>query len=263
MPKISIQLVLLVSLALTAFAVRPGDFKVTGPGGGGAMFNPTISPHDPNTVLVSCDMTGSYITHDGGRSLRMFNLRGVVNFFVHDPLDPKTIYAHATGLWRSTDGGESWNLVYPVPSDVKGVKMNSDHSDERILADPDPLSEIAALAVDPSNSKILYAAAGTKESPALFISSDYGKTWQKKVGLPDVPRRLWVDPNSATDRRTVFVASQHTIAVVGPGGVRSLPLPPAVSDISMGFGPGQQPTIYATSEQGIYVSNDGGVNWRN
>jgi len=67
------------------------------------MFNPTISPHDVNTVLVSCDMTGSYITHDGGRSWRMFNLRGVVNFFVFDPKNPKTIYAHATGLWRSVD----------------------------------------------------------------------------------------------------------------------------------------------------------------
>src|SRR5213596_3288866 len=122
---------------------RPGDFKIIGPGGGGAMFHPTISPHDSNTVLVSCDMTGSYITHDGGRSWRMFNLRGVVNFFVFDPLDPKTMYAHATGLWRSTDGGERWSLVYPSPSEVKGVKMDSDHADERILADPDPLSEIA------------------------------------------------------------------------------------------------------------------------
>jgi photosystem II stability/assembly factor-like uncharacterized protein len=245
----------------SALAERPGGFRIIGPGGGGAMFNPTISPHDPNTVLISCDMTGSYITHDGGRSWRMFNLRGVVNFFVFDPLDPKTMYAHATGLWRSTDGGERWNLVYPNPSDVKGVKMNSDHADEQILADPDSLREIAALAVDPSNSKILYAAAGTKESPALFISSDYGKTWQKKVGLPDAPRRLWVDPNSPTDGRTLFLASQHAIAVVSRGEMHSLPLPTAVGDISMGFGSGPHPTIYATSDQGIYVSNNAGANW--
>jgi photosystem II stability/assembly factor-like uncharacterized protein len=248
----------------SAWAERPGNFRVIGPGGGGAMFNPTISPHDPNTVLVSCDMTGSYITHDGGRTWRMFNLRGVVNFFVFDPLDPKTMYAHATGLWRSTDGGERWNLIYPNPSAVKGVKMNSDHADEQILADPDPLSGIAALAVDPSNSKILYAAAGTKESPALFISRDYGSTWQKKVGLPDVPRRLWVDPNSAADGRTLFLASEHAIAMISPSGLRTFPLPTAVSDISMGFGSSPQPTIsiYATSEQGIYVSNDAGANWR-
>src|SRR5258706_14596102 len=132
--KVIVIATLLLCLAC-AWAERPGDFRVIGPGGGGAMFNPTISPHDANTVLVSCDMTGSYITHDGGRTWRMFNLRGVVNFFVFDPVDPKTMYAHATGLWRSTDGGERRELGYPSPSAVKGVKMNSVHSDEQILAD--------------------------------------------------------------------------------------------------------------------------------
>src|ERR1044072_9178814 len=93
-------LVTVVLFLSTAAAQRPGNFKVLGPGGGGAMFNPTISPHDTNTVPISCDMTGSYITHDAGKSWRMFNLRGVVDFFVFDPKDPKTMYAHATGLWR-------------------------------------------------------------------------------------------------------------------------------------------------------------------
>ena len=168
------------------------------------MFNPTISPHDPNTVLISCDMSGSYITHDGGRSWRMFNLRGVVNFFVFDPVDPKTMYAHATALWRSTDAGEHWNLVYPSPSAVKGVKMNSDHSDESILADPDPLSSISAMAVDPANSHILYVAAGPKESPALFVSRDYGKNWQKQASLPDVPRRSVDRPAFSRQENTQY-----------------------------------------------------------
>jgi photosystem II stability/assembly factor-like uncharacterized protein len=245
----------------SAVAERPGGFRIIGPGGGGAMFNPTISPHDANTVLISCDMTGSYITHDGGHTWRMFNLRGVVDFFVFDPLDPKTMYAHATGLWRSTDGGEQWSLVYPSPSSVKGVKMNSDHADEQILADPDPVNDIAALAVDPTSSKVLYAAAGTRQSPALFISRDYGKSWQRQISLPDVPRHLWVDPHAAADSRTLFLASAHTLAVTNAAGVRSLPLPVAVTDLSLGFGAGAQPTIYATSREGIFVSVDGGVNW--
>src|ERR1041385_716292 len=84
-------------LASAATAARPGDFQVIGPGGGGAMFNATISPHDPNTVLISCDMTGAYITHDAGRSWRMFNLRGTVKFFLFDPADAKTIYIKTFG----------------------------------------------------------------------------------------------------------------------------------------------------------------------
>src|ERR1700744_5785910 len=120
-----------------AFGERPGDFRVIGPGGGGAMFHPTISPHDARTALIACDMTGAYITHDGGESWRMFNLRGDVRFFAFDPIDPHTMYTKATGLWRSTDDGESWKLVYPAPSAVKGIRRNSDHSDEDIVADPD------------------------------------------------------------------------------------------------------------------------------
>src|SRR5437868_4022800 len=141
-----------------AFAIRPGDFKVVGPGGGGAMFNPTVSPHDPNTVLISCDMTGSYITHDGGQSWRMFNLRGVVRFFVFDPLDPRVMYAQATGLWRSTDAGENWNLVYPKPASINTIVMRSDHSDEILVTDSDALGLISAMAIDPADSKMLYAA---------------------------------------------------------------------------------------------------------
>src|ERR1700679_321666 len=124
--------------------------------------------------------------------------------------------------------------------------MDSDHSDEMILADPDPLSTIAALAVDPSNSQVLYAAAGTKEGPALFISRDYGKRWQKQATLPDLPRRIWVDAHSPPDARTLFLASYRTIAVSAAGGVRSLALPAAVSDVSLAFGAASQPTIYAT-----------------
>ena len=137
-----------------ARAERPGNFRVIGPGGGGAMFNPTISPHDVNTILVSCDMTGSYITHDGGRTWRMFNLRGVVNFFVFDPKDPKAMYAHATGLWRSIDGGETWSLTRPAPSTTKGVKMNSDHADETIARLFDPLGDLYAMVIDPDDSNI-------------------------------------------------------------------------------------------------------------
>src|SRR5882762_6697285 len=113
---------------------RPGDFRIIGPGGGGAMFHPSISPHDPNTVLVGCDMTGSYITHDARKSWRMFNLRGVVQFFVFDPLDQKVIYAQSSGLWRSQDQGETWSLVYPQPSSVQCPNMSSEHSDEHLIA---------------------------------------------------------------------------------------------------------------------------------
>jgi photosystem II stability/assembly factor-like uncharacterized protein len=254
---------ILVAVCLVgAAAERPGDFRVIGPGGGGAMFNPTVSPHDINTVLISCDMTGSYITHDAGQTWRMFNLRGVVDFFVFDPKDPKTMYAHATALWRSTDAGEHWELAYPSPSSVKGVKMASDHADEIILADPDPLGSISAMAIDPEDSNVLYVTAGDKEKNGLFVSRDSGKTWQKQADVPGRARRIWVDPHSPASSRILFMASAHAVFVASPSGVRNLPLPATASEVSLGFGPDAQPTLYTTSEKGAFVSTDGGANWK-
>ena len=93
-----------------------------GLGGGGGMFLPTLSPLNNNDVLVSGDMTGFYISHDGGSSWRMFNLGDRAWFFVFDPVDPKVIYAKTApapvgfkqdrpfsrpALFRSADSGKT------------------------------------------------------------------------------------------------------------------------------------------------------------
>jgi len=176
---------------------RPGNFTVLGPGGGGAMFHPTISPHDVNTALVACDMTGAYITRDGGHHWRMFNLRDVVQFFAFDPTNANTIYAGTKALWRSTDAGESWKLVYPKPSSIQGIRMSPDHADETIVANPDPLRTIRAIAIDPNDDRVLYVAAGSGQKFALFMSSDAGDSWRELKALPEQPQRMWIDPDSA------------------------------------------------------------------
>lgn len=228
------------------------------------MFHPTISPHDPNTVLVSCDMTGSYITHDGGRSWRMFNLRGVARFFAFDPLAPRTIYAETIGLWRSTDDGETWKLVYPKPSAVEGVEMASDHADETILTKLNPVGTMDALAIDPADSRILYAAAGEKAAPALFVSRDYGDNWQKVAALPEVPQHLWIDPYSPRTSRTLVIVGAHFAVTQSATGIHKSPLPDSVTvtDSTAGFaGPGKS-VLYVTSDEGGFVSTDGAASWQ-
>src|SRR5437667_3136277 len=227
---------------------RPGDFKIIGPGGGGAMFHPTISPHDPNIVLVSCDMTGSYITHDAGKSWRMFNLRGVVQFFVFDPLDRKVIYAQSNGLWRSQDESQSWSLIYPKPSSVKSIKMSSDHSDEDLIAEPNPLGDITAMAIDPSDSKVFYVAAGDRKKGmfALFSSRDGGQNWVREGELPGLADKLWVNPHSPANARMLLLAGSHFIEEKTSSGMRKLSVPSAktFTDISAGFKKNGKPLLY-------------------
>src|SRR6266404_2900141 len=263
---------LLLRLAVAALMLasggdsRPGDFKIIGPGGGGAMFHPTISPHDSNSVLVSCDLTGSYITHDAGKSWRMFNLRGVVRFFVFDPQDRKVIYAQSNGLWRSQDQGETWSLIYPKPSSVKSIKMSSDHSDEDLIAEPNPLGEITAMAIDPSDSKTFYVAAGDRKNAtaALFVSHDGGQNWKREGGLPGPADKIWVYPHSPAAARMLLIAGSHFIEKKTSSGMQSLSGPSAktFTDISAGFRQDGKPLIYVIGEESAFASDDEGTSWR-
>ncbi|PYU69212.1 MAG: hypothetical protein DMG49_13950, partial [Acidobacteria bacterium] len=211
-------------------------------------------------------MTGSYITHDAGKSWRMFNLRGVVAFFVFDPLDRKIIYAQSNGLWRSQDEGETWRLIYPSPSSVKSIKMSSDHSEEVLIAEPNPLGNITAMAVDPSDSKILYVAAGDrkKETSALFISRDGGQNWIREEDLPGLARKLWVNPHSPSSARTVLIAGSHFIGKKTSSGVEGLsgPSAKAFTDFSAGFKEDGKPLLYVIGDESAYTSDDEGTTWR-
>ena len=246
--------------ALTAYA---DNFTVVGPGGGGAMYHATISPHDPNEVLVACDMTGAYISHDGGHSWRMFNLRGTVRFFAFDPLQAHTIYAGTQALWRSTDDGESWKLVWPKPSAVRGVRMNSDHADETILSDSNSVGEIVALAIDPADSRSLVVGGVKDGKAAVFLSNDAGSTWEKASSLMDAPLRIWIDPRSSKGDRDIYVAGKKGVTVRKHGQWQDRPAPNNVSfnDISAGFSGAHGITLYASSDEGIFLSRDGGSSW--
>jgi photosystem II stability/assembly factor-like uncharacterized protein len=261
-----------IALCLVSQMACASEFKVVGPGGGGAMFHATINPHDANEVLVACDMTGAYITHDSGRSWRMFNLRGAVRFFAFDPQQPHVIYATTKALWRSNDDGETWDLVWPRPSRVHGVEMNSDHANETILSDSDSLGSIVALAVDPADSHTLTAAAANDGKTALYDSKDDGRTWEKLAVLPDALKEMrydspsvdiWIDPHSPAGKRDIYAAEGKGVLVRRSGKWQHHPAPAGITflDVSAGFFSSGGVRLYAAADTGAFISNDGAATW--
>jgi hypothetical protein len=90
---------------LPPFAIsadRPG-WTVIGPGGGREQFNPTVSPHDSRRVLVSCDMTGAYLTEDRGRSWKAL--------YPPDARTRSMAIMRKSAAWRSTDSGATWSRI--------------------------------------------------------------------------------------------------------------------------------------------------------
>ena len=244
-------------------------FRPVGPGGGGALFSPTISPHDPRRILVACDMTGSYISNDAGESWRMFNLQGRARFFVFDPKDANVIYAASVGLWRSSNGGETWNLIDPHPAKVSAMQQTSDDADVSFVG-TDRLGNVTALAVDPDDSKILYATRQQAGTHSVVESKDWGKTWSNLTSIPGTGLRIAVDPRSPAKERVLYVLGSGFVSVKEHGQWLNRPLPPSAESfgsssagISVGFPPqGGAAVLYAATPSGLFVSDDGGVTWR-
>ena len=270
-------LAFLVLFSLGTFAEGPRNdhWKVIGPGGGGSIYAPTMSPHNSNDMLAYCDMTGAYISHDGGTSWRMFNLRGRVHFYLFDPVDPNVIYVETIGLWRSTDRGNTWRLVYPAPTSVTGVIMPDDHASDKIMTQDPSQGSVSALAVDPVNSKILYATILENGTNTFATSKDWGATWQRDGDLPGFDamsvgalggsERIFVDPASPQTERTIYVIGTNSISVRRNGAWHQFNPPPDVksfTEYTGGFSAGvSKPIFYVTSRKGAFVSNDGGESW--
>jgi len=264
--SLSAALVLAPAAALNAQTPRGVGLAIVGPGGGGAMFHVTISPHDANEVLLSCDMTGAYISHDGGHHWRMFNLRSSVRFFAFDPAHRHTLYAATDALWKSTDDGESWQLLWPRPQAVRAIVMDSDHADESLVAKPNPIGRITALAIDPADSATLYAASEREGRAALVVSRDGGRSWRLLLSLAETPLNLWIDGRTTRGARDLYVASATGVRarIHGAWQRRSVPPGTALTSLSAGYsaGPDAGPVFYAvTKDAHLLLTKDGGATW--
>jgi hypothetical protein len=260
-------------------SARLDRWEVIGPGGGGTMTHPTISPHDPNLVLVGCDMTGAYITYDGGESWRMINLGSVVSSFAFDPVHPDVIYAANPALWRSSDRGRSWRMVFPDPNRHTHELMIGDHA-EYVVRTEDPLyqpasdrMEVQAIAVAPDGAvSIALSGRGVVKGSTrngLLLSSDDAQHWTIEREL-SADRVLSMAAGAAGDLAVVTqrqVIRRHGSVWTEQNGPPGLPMQAA----SVVAGLGGAATVYALTETawsgtavagGLFVSEDGGAVWR-
>ena len=256
---------------------RNDSWGFVGYGGGGAMFYPAVSPHNPDFAMVACDMTGSFVTKNGGESWRMFNLRGPVDYFVFDPLDSNIVYAKSIALFKSFDDGNTWSIFYPQPSMVSGIISKGDHASEIIVTRDSTRREVLAFAVDPDNSQKLYAAISTDHTVAFYFSDDTGMHWTKEKELDDRPKNIFILPSSPKDNRTVYVTGKTTIMRRETGIWKTVQGPPEVNQLTeftAGFDAQRNRfVIYAISgksyfnpegdKSGIYYTADGGDTWEN
>ncbi len=270
---VSIFAVALIAFAANAFSQTKNSWKTVGYGGGGAMFYPEVSPFNPDFAFVSCDMTGSYVTHDGGKSWKMFNLHSPVDFYVFDPKDENTAYANSIGLFKTTDKGKTWNLFYPSPDEVTGTVSKGDHAQERLITKDNTLRDVEAFAIDPADSKKMFVAVNIDKKSILFSSDNGGTSWKKQQDLQSPARNIFINPST----QSVLITHHKGVTAIENNKSTFNKAPAEVNQLmhfTAGFNKSSNKFIvYAIAGKsyfdpngtasGIYYSEDGGKTWEN
>jgi hypothetical protein len=269
-------------------AARLDAWRVLGPGGGGATLHPTISPHDPKLAVEACDMTGAYITRDGGESWRMFNLGTAATAFAFDPKAPATIYAGASAVFRSDDAGQTWRMLFPDPARHTVKHGWGDHA-ETIYTTEDAIYPsgqdvvVHAIAVDENDPARVFVAMQARrpgppgssqpETTTVLTSGDRGASWSRLIDLP--AQRVFAIWTAGAGPHATHVLAETGVFTWKAGASGTAPAPTGVRFESGGVGReagSGQTVIYATAAferkakgritGGIYVSLDGGAHWQ-
>ena len=192
------------------------------------------------------------------------------------PDQPNVFYVGQVdgGVWRSTDYGRTWNPIF-------------DHEDTQ---------SIGAIAVAPSDSKIVYVASGEglhrpdlSVGDGIYRSDDAGKTWTH-LGLresqqitaiaidPSNPNRLFAavlgHPYGPNPERGIFRSEDggktwtrvlYKDENTGGSDVVIDPKDPQIIYASLWndrLGPWEDGNQYSTTEGGLFKSTDGGNTWK-
>lgn len=231
-----------------------------------------IHPEDPDTIWVAAqgntyaaeDDGGIFKTTDGGKSWRRVLVplnatTGAVDLAL-DFGNPRILYAAmwdnrrtawqlrsggpGSGIWRSTDGGESW---------------------ERLTDDlPDGMGKIGVAASPARAGRVWAIIEAEGDEGGLYRSDDGGESWEQLNQERILRARSWyymhifADP---VDANTVYVLNAPFMKSIDGGRTFSRVSTPHGDNHYLWINPDNPDWMVNANDGGANVSFDGGSSW--
>lgn len=236
--------------------------------------NILIHPRNTDWVWVSVqghlfgpsEDRGVYKTTDGGKTWRMVLYSGHPQAgaidLVMEPGNPNILYASTwnvirtpyslesggtgSGLWKSTDGGETWTSLM----NKKGMPQNE-------------IIGIIGITVNAANPQKLYALIECS-SKGLYSSDDGGENWKKITDKADLCQRSWYfsklfcDPK---DERTLYVLNVGMYRSRDGGYNWEEIFTPHGDHHDLWIDPSNPNRMIVGDDGGAQISFDAGANW--
>ncbi len=275
------------SRSLKSGGIAPGDWYSVGGGEAGYAF---ADPTDPDIVYAG--EYGGIMTrydHRTGQSrnitVNQFNPSGIdpskmkYRFQWTAPIlisrhDPKTVYHAGNVLFRTRDGGQSWEKLSNDLS--RNDKQKQQWSGGPITGDntgAEVYCTIFALAESPRQKGLLWA--GTDDG-LVHISKDEGKTWENVTanvpGLPDWGTVSCIEASPHAAGTAYLVVTNHRMDDYKPYVWTTTNFGKTWSRITDDLSenvhcrvvredPAKKGMLYLGTERGVMFSSDSGKSW--
>ena len=231
-----------------------------------------IHPTDPDTVFVAAlghafgrnEQRGVFRSTDGGESwehvLFVSDKAGAVDLSI-DPTNPRIIYASIwevyrsfhmmssggedSGIWRSLDGGDSWENISAnegLPAGILGK---------------------VGIAASPAQAGRVYALVEHAEG-GMYRSDDHGDSWKFVARNNDIISRAWYymhltpDPQDAD---TVYVNNLRFWKSIDGGRTYQMIGTPHGDNHDLWIDPQNPQRMVQGNDGGACVSLNGGASW--
>ena len=191
---------------------------------------------------------------------------------VFSPVDKRTLYAASQHLWKTTNGGESWERISPDLTRHDPKTMGpSGGPITRDMNGPEVYAVIFAVAPSKRTTNVIWTGS---DDGIISVTKDAGKTWNN-VTPKDMPEfgRVSIIDASAFDSASAYVAvkrfllddkAPHIYRTHDFGktwtkivnGIRGDDFVHAVRE-----DPTRKGLLYAASQHGVYISYDDGDHW--
>jgi photosystem II stability/assembly factor-like uncharacterized protein len=231
-----------------------------------------IHPQDKNLVFAAVmghafganEERGVFRSKDGGKTWERIlfanDLAGAVDLCL-DPNDPNVLYASTwrairrpwafesggdgSALWRSTDGGTTWQELSRKPGMPKGTLG------------------IIGVAVAPADSQRVYAIVEAEDG-GLFRSDDAGASWTRVNEDRNLRQRAWYYTRCYADPKakdTVYVVNVGFHRSTDGGKTFTAIRTPHGDNHDLWIDPDDPARMIEGNDGGATVSTDGGQSW--